>query len=50
MYPTLDDLIVVLWEQVVEDRPEGAMALEVERQAVKERFPKPVEEPVEESD
>jgi len=49
-YPALDDLIVAIWEQVVEDRPEAAVALEVDRQVVKERFPKPVEEPVEESD
>ena len=48
VYPNTDDLIVALWEQVVEDRPEAAAALEVDRQAVKERFPKPVEEPVEE--
>jgi len=48
VYPDLNDLIVALWEQVVEDRPEAAAALEVDRQAVKERFPKPVEEPVEE--
>ena len=40
VYPVLNDLIVALWEQVVEDRPEAATALEVERQAVKERFPK----------
>jgi len=40
VYPALNDLIVALWEQVVEDRPDAAIALEVERQAVKERFPK----------
>ena len=44
VYPDLNDLIVALWEQVVEDRPEAATALEVDRQAVKERFPKPDEE------
>ena len=44
VYPNTDDLIVALWEQVVEDRPEAATALEVDRQAVKERFPKPDEE------
>ena len=44
VYPAIDDLIVALWEQVVEDRPEAATALEVDRQAVKERFPKPDEE------
>ena len=44
VYPVLNDLIVALWEQVVEDRPDAAIALEVERQAIKERFPKPDEE------
>ena len=44
VYPDLNDLIVALWEQVVEDRPEAATALEVDRQAVKDRFPKPDEE------
>ena len=44
LYPALNDLIVALWEQVVEDRPEAATALEVDRQAVKDRFPKPDEE------
>ena len=44
VYPDLNDLIVALWEQVVEDRPEAAAVLEVDRQAVKERFPKPDEE------
>jgi hypothetical protein len=40
VYPTTDDLIVAMWEQVVEDRPDTATALEVDRQAVKVRFPK----------
>ena len=39
-YPVLDDLIIALWEKVVEDRPDTAVALEVERQAVKAKFPK----------
>ena len=43
-YPSLDDLIVALWEQVVEDRPEAAIVLEEERQDVKVRFPNPSEE------
>ncbi len=34
-------LIVALWERIVEDRPEASDALEVKRQAVKERIPKP---------
>ena len=39
-YPSTNDLIVALWEKVVEDRPESAAALEESRQAIKTRFPK----------
>jgi hypothetical protein len=39
-YPNVNDLIIALWEKVVEDRPDTATALEVERQAVKAKFPK----------
>ena len=39
-YPSLDDLIVALWEQVVEDRPEAADEVQTAREVVKERFPK----------
>ena len=39
-YPAVNDLIIALWEKVVEDRPDTATALEVERQAVKAKFPK----------
>ncbi|MCK5615450.1 hypothetical protein KAR91_77015 [Candidatus Pacearchaeota archaeon] len=38
---TEKELIVALWEKVVENRPESADALEVKRQAVKERIIKP---------
>jgi hypothetical protein len=41
VYPHIDEMIVALWEQVVESRPEAATAVEVERQATKARFPKP---------
>jgi hypothetical protein len=40
LYPSTDDLIVALWEKVVEERPEAAAALEESRQAIKTRFPK----------
>ena len=40
LYPLKDELIVALWEKMVEDRPEAAAALEVSRQAIKKRFPK----------
>jgi len=39
-YPALDDLIVALWEQVVEDRPEAAAEVQTARETVKVRFPK----------
>ncbi len=39
-YPSLDDLIVALWEQVVEDRPEAADEVQTAREVVKARFPK----------
>jgi len=40
-YPSLAELNVALWEQVVENRPESANALELIRQEVKARYPKP---------
>jgi hypothetical protein len=39
-YPTLDDLIVALWERIVEDRPEEAVKVQTAREVVKARFPK----------
>ena len=39
-YPSLDDLIVALWEGVVEERMASVTQLEAERQAVKARHPK----------
>ena len=39
-YPSLDDLIVALWEEVVEDRPEVADEVQTAREVVKARFPK----------
>jgi hypothetical protein len=40
-YPHLDDLIVALWEGVVEERMEAVVDLEGKRQAVKQKYPKP---------
>lgn len=34
-------MIVALWEKVVENRPQAADALQVKRDAVKGKFPKP---------
>ena len=40
-YPSIDELIVALWEGVVEERMASVTALEVLRQAVKDKYPKP---------
>jgi hypothetical protein len=40
-YPHLDDLIVALWESVVEERMASVTALEILRQTVKSKYPKP---------
>jgi hypothetical protein len=40
-YPIEHDLLIALWEKVVEGRSESADALEVERQGVKTAHPKP---------
>jgi len=39
-YPSTDDLIVALWEGVVEERMASVTRLEGLRQAVKTRYPK----------
>jgi len=41
-YPGYEELVVALWEREVEGRPESAAALEEKRQAVKQKYPKPV--------
>ena len=40
-YPPESDLIVALWEKVIENRPESADILQAQRLAVKEKYPKP---------
>lgn len=39
-YPPLDELIVALWEGVVEERMASVTALEAVRQTVKAKYPK----------
>ena len=39
-YPSLDDLVVALWEGVVEERMAAVTSLEAERQAVKDKYTK----------
>ena len=40
-YPTTDELIVALWENVVEERAQSVVALEGKRQTIKTKYPKP---------
>jgi len=39
-YPTTDELIVALWEDVVEGRPESKLALQVKRLEIKKKYSK----------
>jgi len=39
-YPSMDELIVALWEGVVEERMASVTALEAVRQTVKAKYPK----------
>jgi len=39
-YPSINELVVALWEGVVEERMASVTQLEAERQAVKARHPK----------
>ena len=39
--PSEHELIVALWEQVVEGRPKSAAILQAKREAIKIKFPKP---------
>ena len=38
---SIDEMIVALWEKLIEDRGDSATALQVKREAIKKRFPKP---------
>lgn len=39
-YPSRDDMIVALWEMVVENRPEKATELQARREQIKQQYPK----------
>jgi hypothetical protein len=39
-YPSVDELVVALWEGVVEERMAAVTKLEAKRQAVKLKYPK----------
>lgn len=40
-YPPLEELMVALWESVIEDRAADAIAIEALRQEIKLKYPKP---------
>jgi signal recognition particle subunit SEC65 len=42
-YPKRDDLIVAMWEMLVEGKTEEADKIQEIRKAIKEQFPKPTE-------
>ena len=39
-YPSKDEILVALWEMVVENRPEKAQALQARREEIKAKYPK----------
>ena len=39
-YPSVNELVVALWEGVVEERMQAVTQLEIKRQAVKAKYPK----------
>jgi len=39
-YPSVDELVVALWEGVVEERMHAVTQLQIKRQAVKAKYPK----------
>jgi len=39
-YPSINSLVVALWEGVVEERMQAVTQLEIKRQAVKAKYPK----------
>ena len=39
-YPSIDEIVVALWEGVVEERMAAVTQLEIKRQAVKAKYPK----------
>ena len=40
-YPTTDDLVVALWEAVIEERMASSIDIQGKRTAVKNKYPKP---------
>lgn len=42
-YPRIDELLVALWEAEIEGRPADAATLQAIREAIKAKYPKPVQ-------
>lgn len=40
-YPHKDDMLIALWEMLVENRPEKVQELQARREEIKAQFPKP---------
>ena len=40
-YPPMDEIVVALWEAVIEERMASSIDLQSKRTAVKEKYPKP---------
>ena len=40
-YPSMDEIVVALWEAVIEERMASSIDLQGKRTAVKEKYPKP---------
>ena len=40
-YPSMDELVVALWEAVIEERMASSIDLQSKRTAVKDKYPKP---------
>jgi len=40
-YPSMDELVVALWEAVIEERMASSIDLQGKRTAIKDKYPKP---------
>src|ERR1700759_3376148 len=40
-YPEIAELVVALWEMLIESRPESAQAIQILRAQIKQKHPKP---------
>jgi hypothetical protein len=40
-YPSMDEIVVALWEAVIEERMASSIDLQGKRAAVKDKYPKP---------